>query len=153
MKKIIFIIICIALVVALGFGAYYLFFKKEAQDYGKYRTAVHIEYLEDRNEYTKGQLIVYSIYAFSDIEFMQIKYSINNASEVNLSCKIGMTSDHKKNHSGAGQYYIDAGGQAINTDNMDAGNYVITFYGYDANNTRYELTPNAIQFKIIPGTN
>ena len=153
MKKLIFILITIALAVGLGFGAYYLFFKQDVPNYGKYRTAVHIEYLEDRNEYTKGQLIVYSIYAFSDIEFKQIKYSINNASEVNLTCKTGNTSDHKKKHDGAGKYYIDAGGQAISTDNLDAGNYVITFYGYDVNNTRYELTPNAIPFKIIPGTN
>ncbi len=155
MKKIIFIIISIVLVVALGFGVYYLFFKKDVKDYGKYRTSVHIEYLEDGNEYTKGRdLIVYSIYAFSDIKFEQIKYSINNNSEVNLSnCKIGDSTSHKKYHSGAGQYYIDAGGQAILTDNLNAGDYVITFYGYDANNARYELTPKAIYFKVLPGTN
>lgn len=153
MKKIIFIIISIALAVALGFGVYYLFFKKDVKDYGKYRTAVHIEYLQNGNEYIKGDLIVYTIYAFSDIKFEQIKYSINNASEVNLRCTTGNATSHNKYHDGAGQYYIDAGGQAIVTESMSAGDYVITFYGYDANNTRYELTPKAIYFKVIPGTN
>lgn len=155
MKKILFIIISVALLVGLGFGVYHLFFKPNIKDYGKYRTAVHIEYLEDGNEYTKGRdLIVYSIYAFSDIKFEAIKYSINNSSEVSLTnVKTGDSTSHKKYHKGVGQYYVDAGGQAIVTDNLTAGDYVITFYGYDENNTRYELTPKAIYFKVLPGTN
>ena len=154
MKKIIFIIVAIALIVAMGFGVYHLFFKPdEAKNYGKYRTAVHIEYLETNNEYGKGTLIVYSIYAFSDIKFEQIKYSISNGEEVNLNVKTGKSIEHKKYHSGVGEYYIDAGGQAIMTDDMTPGDYVITFYGYDKNNTRYELTPRAIYFKIISSTN
>ena len=154
MKKIIFIIVAIALVAVLGFWVYYTFFAKdETKDYGKYRTAVHIEYLESGNEYAKGNLIVYSIYVFSDIKFEQIKYSISNGSEVGLTVKTGQSEDHKKYHKGAGDYYIDAGGQAIQTSDMDPGNYVITFYGYDKNNTRYELTPRAIYFKIVSSTN
>ena len=153
MKKIIFIIVAVALIVGLGFGVYYTFFKTETKDYGKYRTAVHIEYLENENEYVKGNLIVYSIYAFSDIEFEAIKYSISNGSEVSLTVKTGDSEDHKKYHKGVGQYYIDAGGQAIQTSDMNPGDYVITFYGYDKNKTRYELTPRAIYFKIISSTN
>lgn len=154
MKKIIFIIVAIALVAVLGFGVYYTFFAKdETKNYGKYRTAVHIEYLENDNEYVKGNLIVYSIYAFSDIKFEQIKYSINNGSEVSLTVKTGKAEEHKKYHNGAGEYYIDAGGQAIQTADMNPGDYVITFYGYDKNKTRYELTPRAIYFKIISSTN
>ena len=62
MKKIIFIIVAVAVVIAMGFGVYNLFFKtEETKKYGKYRTAVYIEYLENDNEYVKGNLIVYSI--------------------------------------------------------------------------------------------
>ena len=154
MKKIIFIIVAIALVIAMCFGVYNLFFKtEEAKNYGKYRTSVHIEYLENDNEYVKGSLIVYSIYAFSDIKFEQIKYSINNGEEVALTVKTGASVDHKKYHKGVGEYSIDAGGQAIQTTNMAPGDYVITFYGYDKNNTRYELTPRAIYFKIVSSSN
>lgn len=154
MKKIVFIIIAIALVVGLGFGVYYLFFKTDdTKDYGKYRTAVHIEYLEKNNEYTKGSYIVYTIYAFSDIKFEQIKYSISNAAEVNLTVKTGKAEEHAKHHKGAGEYYIDAGGQVILTNEMDPGHYVITFFAYDKNNTRYELTPQGIPFKITASTN
>ncbi len=154
MKKIIFIVVAIALVIALGFGVYGLFIKTdETKNYGKYRTAVHIEYLENDNEYGKGELIVYSIYAFSDIQFDKISYSINNGTEIILNAKTGKSEDHKKYHKGAGEYYIDAGGQAIQTTDMTPGDYVITFYGYDNNNTRYQLTPRAIYFKIVSSTN
>lgn len=153
MKKIIFIIVAVVLLAGLGFGIYYTFFKTETKDYGKYRTAVHIEYLYNEKTVIKGDPLVYNIYVFSDIKFEQIKYSISNGSEVSLTVKTGKSEEHAKYHKGVGEYYIDAEGEAIQTTDMNPGDYLITFYGYDKNNTRYPLTPNAIYFKITSSEN
>ena len=97
--------------------------------------------------YAIGDIAMFRVRATSDIEMTRVTYKLNNGNEIEVSVKKGLA----KNMSGKfgdGTYYIDTGVEMLDTAKMPAGNYVIAWYIYDDNNTRYDFT-NRYVFEIV----
>ena len=89
-------------------------------------------------KYAIGDVVAFRVEATSDVELVSLTYKLNAEAEKTMTVKTG-TAEELEISVGNGKHGIDSGFEMIDTAEMDAGNYVITFYGYDANNTRYDL--------------
>ena len=91
------------------------------------------------SKYAIGDIAMFRIRATSDVEMTRMTYKLNNGNEVELTVKTGLSEDMEDSF-GKGKYFIDTGVEMIDTATMTAGNYVIAWYIYDADETRYDFT-------------
>ena len=99
------------------------------------------------SKYAIGDIAMFRIRATSDIQMTRMTYKLNNGNEVEITVKSGLSEDMESRF-GKGKYYIDTGVEMINTTAMPAGNYVIAWYIYDEDETRYDFTERYV-FEIV----
>lgn len=150
MKKIIVAILVIAILTGVGFGIYGIVKAVKANDSGNGKNITYkVELIED--EYTIGEKVIFRVLATSDIQLTSLRYSINNGEETELTVTAGDSSDFEA-AIGKGKYFIDSGAEIIETTAKTAGYYTLVVYGYDADETRYEITKDPIVFRLRAAT-
>ena len=134
MKK--FLLILLGIVIAVGaiVGAGMIIHSCNVQKATKEGITTEVSLIED--EYAKGDLIMFRVRATSDKELTRMTYKINNGTEVEITCKTGKSAD-MEGAFGSGANYIDTGVEMIESEDMEAGNYVIQFFFYDVEDSRY----------------
>lgn len=134
MKK--FLLILLGIIIAVGaiIGTGIAIKSCNEQKATKEGITTEVSLIED--EYAKGDLIMFRVRATSDKELTRMTYKINNGTEVEITCKTGKSAD-MEGAFGSGENYIDTGVEMIESKDMEAGNYVIQFFFYDVEDSRY----------------
>lgn len=110
---------------------------------GENNTTCKIEYLDA--EYDVGDDIVFRFKVNSDIEFTSLTYKLATDEEQTIEgVKFGENAEDAK----VGKYYADTKVQVISTSGMTDAYYTLSFYGYDKDGNRYEITESPYSFKL-----
>lgn len=142
MKKVIIFILILLLGAGAAFGISMAV--KSCSD-KENKVAAKVSLLED--EYAIGDIVTFRVEATSDVELVSMTYVLNAGTEQSMTVKTG-TAEELDINVGNGKYGIDTGVEMIDTADMAAGNYIIAFYGYDADNTRYDFGIKEV-FEIV----
>lgn len=122
--------------------------KKNDSDKDKNNTSYVMEYLQ--GEYDVGDYIVYRFTVYSDIEFVALSYKVGMLEEQQINnVKTGESSDLTSAPKDAGKYYADTKVQVIDTFDFEEGYYTVIFYGYDEDNTRYQITGEPYLLELV----
>lgn len=146
-KSVLVAILSAILAAVVAVGAMFLYF-----DFNKKKTNIKfscsIDYLQ--SEYTVGDEIIYRFVVYSDIELKTLKYKLANGAEQTVdNVKFGQTKELSEVKGEVGKYFADTKVQIIQTTELPDGYYTLVFFGYDQDNTRYEITSEPYSFKLV----
>lgn len=143
MKKLI-IILAIIIIAGIGVG---VFFGVKSCNQKKELFEADMSILQE--EYKVGEKIYFDYRIYSDSKLKSLTYTINNGDEKTISnAKFGETGELKENKSKR-KYYADTRIVEIETGELKAGWYTISFFGYEeTTNKRLELTKEPYIFKL-----
>ena len=146
MKKIVILIVAIAIIIGAVFGVRAIVKSSKSTD-RENNVSHKVELIE--KEYMVGENVIFRCLVTANVQFTSLTYSINNEQEKELSTTIG----ESKNFSdamaiGDGKYFIDTGAEIIDTNSRTAGYYTLIIHAYDADGTSYEITTTPIVFRL-----
>lgn len=152
MKKIIVIIVAVLLVVGSTLGIIFgvrSCNKKKSENINN--TVEHVQML--KQEYKKGEKIIFNFYVYSDVEFVSISFKLNNGSEQAISGAIsGESADHENYNGKGGKYFIETGAQIVESADLELGWYTIIFECKAKDGATYKVPTVPYMFEVIAPT-
>ena len=150
MKKI--IIILLAVLLAAGATIGIVFGVKSCNNkVGENNTVENVQMLKD--EYKKGEKIIFNFYAYSDVEFISISFKLNNGSETTISgATTGESSEHENYQGKGGKYFIETGAQIIESSDLELGWYTLVFECKAKDGATYKIPTTPYMFEIVAPT-
>lgn len=152
MKKIIIIIVAALIVVGGTLGIIFgvrSCNNKKAENVNN--TVEHVQML--KQEYKKGEKIIFNFYVYSDVEFVSISFKLNNGSEQSVSgATTGESADHENYDGKGGKFYIETGAQVVDSADLELGWYTVIFECKAKDGATYKVPATPYMFEVVAPT-
>lgn len=144
MKKILVYVLIALLVVAVGLALYFGI-KSKKNDNETRLAGVEVQYLD--STYNENGKMIYKVTIQRDETIESVKYSIDNAEEIEIDGQIGEAKNNKSFDAKNGKYFFESETDMISLTDLSEGTHLLNIYAYNDASERVECYTTT--FKIV----